>query len=380
VLPVLVIGGGVFGASFAFELTARGHQVVLAERGELAAGTSANSMKTIHGGIRHLARLDVPQVVDSIKARAHVAALFPDLVRPLRFVAPATTYLENRLTHRAAAVAYNILCHIFDSAEVLSDASASVLRTQDCPGYFQHLSIPITGSALSWMDLQVVESEQLVLRLVKAAERAGAAVRDHAEIAHIEPRGTCYRVSIQCTDTNHSYVEDFADVFDCSGEARVAERSLDRVDPDVEFVTACNLVLTGALCEVATGVPVAGSKDLLFTVPWKTSTIVGTWYFDDTLKRHTCEELLTKCLDEACSFLSQPPKLQDVMGFHLGRLPAARAPKSAPSQGRLLRRCKMLRLHDNSPASRVFVVRGTKYTNAPRFAKRMAESLYGPTR
>ncbi|MEY4837981.1 MAG: hypothetical protein RLZZ475_1840, partial [Pseudomonadota bacterium] len=49
-----VIGGGVNGAGIARDAAGRGASVLLLERGDLAEGTSSNSTKLIHGGLRYL--------------------------------------------------------------------------------------------------------------------------------------------------------------------------------------------------------------------------------------------------------------------------------------------------------------------------------------
>ena len=49
-----VIGGGINGAGIARDAAGRGLSVVLFEKGDLGGGTSANSTKLIHGGLRYL--------------------------------------------------------------------------------------------------------------------------------------------------------------------------------------------------------------------------------------------------------------------------------------------------------------------------------------
>ena len=54
-VDLLVIGGGVTGAGIALDAAARGLSVVLAEKHDLAFGTSRWSSKLVHGGLRYLA-------------------------------------------------------------------------------------------------------------------------------------------------------------------------------------------------------------------------------------------------------------------------------------------------------------------------------------
>ncbi|MEQ1937312.1 FAD-dependent oxidoreductase, partial [Mesorhizobium sp. CN5-321] len=53
-VDLFVIGGGINGAGLARDAAGRGLSVVLAEKGDLAEGTSSRSGKLVHGGLRYL--------------------------------------------------------------------------------------------------------------------------------------------------------------------------------------------------------------------------------------------------------------------------------------------------------------------------------------
>lgn len=54
-VDVLVVGGGATGAGVALDAASRGLSVALAEKHDLAFGTSRWSSKLVHGGLRYLA-------------------------------------------------------------------------------------------------------------------------------------------------------------------------------------------------------------------------------------------------------------------------------------------------------------------------------------
>ena len=66
---VLVIGGGIYGACVAREGVLRGLSVALVDMADFASGTSANSLKVIHGGLRYLQHGDVRRMRISINER-----------------------------------------------------------------------------------------------------------------------------------------------------------------------------------------------------------------------------------------------------------------------------------------------------------------------
>ncbi len=86
---VLVFGGGVTGAGVALDAASRGLHTALVERVDLAAGTSRWSSKLVHGGLRYLAKGDLPIAWESAHERhALTTAIAPHLIRPLATIVP----------------------------------------------------------------------------------------------------------------------------------------------------------------------------------------------------------------------------------------------------------------------------------------------------
>ena len=85
---LLVVGGGIHGAAVARDAARRGLSVVLAEKDDLAQGTSSRSSKLVHGGIRYLETGQLGLVREALHERAVLLRTAPHLVRPLPFVLP----------------------------------------------------------------------------------------------------------------------------------------------------------------------------------------------------------------------------------------------------------------------------------------------------
>lgn len=88
VFDVLVLGGGVSGASIAWDAVLRGFSVALIERADFGHATSASTSKLIHGGLRYLAQGDIPVVRESLKERRYLEGNMPHQVFPMPFVMP----------------------------------------------------------------------------------------------------------------------------------------------------------------------------------------------------------------------------------------------------------------------------------------------------
>jgi len=87
-IDVVVIGAGIHGAGVAQAAAAAGYRVLVLEKNEIAAGTSSKSSKLIHGGLRYLESYQFSLVRKSLKERAILCRLAPDLVKLQPFYIP----------------------------------------------------------------------------------------------------------------------------------------------------------------------------------------------------------------------------------------------------------------------------------------------------
>src|SRR5260221_8479353 len=85
---VLVVGGGIYGLTIAYDCAQRGLSVALIERGDFGSGASFNHLRTIHGGLRYLQHLDFARARESVRERRTIARIAPHHVSPLSFVLP----------------------------------------------------------------------------------------------------------------------------------------------------------------------------------------------------------------------------------------------------------------------------------------------------
>src|SRR5690606_6321033 len=103
----LVIGAGIYGVATAWDLATRGLSVALIDRGDIGGGTSLNSLKTLHGGLRSLQAMDLRQMRRFIRERRALARIAPHLVRALPFIIPTTGRLSRSRLVMMLALAIN---------------------------------------------------------------------------------------------------------------------------------------------------------------------------------------------------------------------------------------------------------------------------------
>jgi glycerol-3-phosphate dehydrogenase len=87
---LVVVGSGITGCGVALDAAQRGLRVLLVERGDIASGTSSRSSKLIHGGLRYLKQMQFRITRLACRERDRMLRLNPHLVRPVRFLYPAS--------------------------------------------------------------------------------------------------------------------------------------------------------------------------------------------------------------------------------------------------------------------------------------------------
>ena len=125
VFDLAVIGGGVNGAGIARDAAGRGASVLLLERGDLAEGTSSNSTKLIHGGLRYLEHYEFALVREALTEREVLWGIAPHIIWPLRFILPHRPGLRPRWLLRLGLLLYD---HI-GGRKYLPTAEAVTLAT-----------------------------------------------------------------------------------------------------------------------------------------------------------------------------------------------------------------------------------------------------------
>jgi glycerol-3-phosphate dehydrogenase len=107
---LLVIGGGITGASVAHAAVHRGLSVALVEQNDFASGTSSRSSRLIHGGLRYLKHGHVRLVRRCLREQQRLAQSAPHLVRPLSLLLPLYGQSTARLwAHRGGMALYRAL-------------------------------------------------------------------------------------------------------------------------------------------------------------------------------------------------------------------------------------------------------------------------------
>jgi glycerol-3-phosphate dehydrogenase len=387
---LVVVGAGIYGACVAWDAALRGLKVALLEKGDFGHGTSANSLKIIHGGLRYLQDGDVRQARVMARERGAWLRLAPHLVQPLPCLLPTGESLARSRPVVGAALALNRLISAaagawpgrepFAGSRLVSRAGVSDLL----PG----LALPnLTGAAL-WYDGLMYNSERLLLSFVLSATALGAAAANYVEVTGFLRRGNAIRgVCARDVLSGRAFDVRAPLVVNCAGSW--AGSLLARLEGApgglrLPLSLAMNLVTrqwwpgyavaVRGICR-ADNRGAAGRPHTWFVVPWREYSLVGTRHVplegrpeDFRLSEEHIADFLAD-LNE--SYPAARLERQDVVHVHYGFLPTI----DPAGNGRL----KLLRhgqVYDHKAEQGIeglITLVGVKYTAARLLAEKAVD-------
>jgi glycerol-3-phosphate dehydrogenase len=289
---VLVVGGGITGATAAWDAAQRGLSVGLLERGDFGGATSAESLKVVHGGVRYLQHLDVVRVRESSRERRALLRIAPHLVHPMPFVVPA--YGHGMRGPEILGAAFALLNAITaDRNRGLTDPSrrvpaAGIVSRSRVLEWFPDINKEgLTGAGV-FFDGQVYNPSRLVWAMIRTAVRAGATVANYCEVtALLLQGGRVVGVSVADRLGGEKFEVRARTVINAAGPYAEAllVRSGVRAARSVPFSRDMALVLKRRLVDGRalalqtryrdpSAVLTRGARHL-FLVPWRGKTLVG---------------------------------------------------------------------------------------------------------
>jgi glycerol-3-phosphate dehydrogenase len=376
-----VVGGGIHGACAAWEAGRRGLRVALIEAGDFGGATSGNSLRTLHGGLRHLQRLDLPRMREAIRERREWLRVAPHLAVPLRFLLPTHGRGLRARPVMRAALWLNDLASCDRNRGVRAERRlprGEILSEREARAAFAGLCLPECNGAAAWHDAVCLDTERLLLEVITAAAASGACIANYVRATGVlaqEGRIRGLRVRDALTGRQFEFrarcvvnaagpwVEDWLP----AGAGRPAA-------PLFRASKAFNLLTRPLPFRDGIGVSVGGrgaGSGTYFILPWNGYSLIGTRHLRCEASRRSA--LVTR--EEVCAFLEDlNPRLgshrltgADVRGVFSGLLPEAEGNLS--SEVALERDPQVI---DHAPAGLAGLVSvvGVKWTTSRAVAER----------
>ena len=331
---VVVIGGGIYGAIAAWDATLRGLSVALIDRGDFGGGTSFNSAKTVHGGVRALQTGNVAALRRFARERRVLARLLPHLVRPLPFLIPTYRGIgRNRLLLRLYFAVGDRLTRAGGAppGEAGWFPGSRVVSRDECLRLNPLIDPAEVTGGIEWFDSQMYNSDRVPLAFIASAVEAGAVAANHVEAEAALARGGALegvraadRITGEAFDIRARIVLNAAGPWAPELNGRLAPAAGGRLCRHLS--KAMNLVIPSPLGGSHAVAGPAGGR-LLFVAPWRDFAIVGTSHdrhAGDAGRLALERSELHRFLGAArAAFPNLSLALDDVRLVHRGLLPAS---------------------------------------------------------
>jgi glycerol-3-phosphate dehydrogenase len=384
---LVVVGGGIHGACIAWDAAQRGLQVALLERYDFGSGTSASSLRIVHGGLRSLARGNLRRMRESNRERSALLRIAPTLVEPLPVVVPTTGWGASSRPALGAALRLNDLLSRNRNRGLDSDHQllpGRLLSPEECRRLFEAFPDGSTGGA-QWWDARMRHPERLTLAFVRAAAAHGAAAANYCQMDQlVVDSGTA--TGVRATDVLGG------ETLEVRGRRVVIAAGpwtpllCGQVSAAAPQAFALNVEVGERLAEAAVGVrspagraddPVMGGHRFMFLVPQDASTLLGTWYVPwqgqdpDALVRRGAVALLAE-FNAACPGLALSET--DLLRCQWGLLPL-KAGRETGRAGALADRARVID-HGLALGPRgMLSVEGVKFTTARGIAEYVVDGV-----
>ena len=375
---VLVIGGGIYGLTIAYDAAQRGLSVALIERHDFGSGASFNHLRTIHGGLRYLQSLDIGRARESIHERRTTARIAPHAVRPLPFAVPLyRSLMRGKLAMRAGfaldrLVAFDrnrgvLPSHRLPGGRVVSRSHAA----QRFPGLKRQ---GLTGAGVFHYYV-TTEPDRFTFSFALAAAENGAVVMNHVEAIALLVDGK--RIAgVSARDALGSRTVDISARLTINATGGRVDGLLKPLgmSTGIPMLKAMNLVTRRDAGDEALGGRTASGRNL-FLVPWRERALFGTWESgstcdpDDTTAPERDVAAFIAELNQA--FPALDLTMADVTLVHRGVVPAAVRGGVVALEGH-----EQIRDHAAQGFEGLLTVAGTKFTTARGVAQRVTDAAF----
>ena len=323
---LVIVGGGASGVGVAVDAAARGYEVLLLEQHDFGKGTSSRSTKLVHGGVRYLEQGNVALVLEALKERGLLRQNAPHLVSDLAFVVPNYEWWEAPFYGMGLKI-YNLLSgkYGFGASEILSREETLVrlptIKTEGLRG------------GVVYYDGQF-DDARLLINLVTTAAEQGAVLLNYAPVFELtrDAEGFVDGVVARDLETDQELRVGARLVVNCTGPFTDAVRRLAEptAPPLIAPSQGAHLVFDGSFLPGDTAIMVPHTADgrVMFAIPWRGHTLVGT---TDTpiesagLEPRALPEEVDFILETAGQYLHRAPTRADVRSVFVGIRPLVRS-------------------------------------------------------
>ncbi|KXX71759.1 glycerol-3-phosphate dehydrogenase/oxidase [Flammeovirga sp. SJP92] len=376
----IIIGGGITGASIAYELSLKGASVALLEKSDFGSGTSAATSKLIHGGLRYLKNFEVGLVRESLRERRYLSDIAPNFVRPIPFMLPFYS-LKEQLMLKAGMEVYDYLSYDKKNTKLEENALPNYQTLSKRKTIIREKVIHEDGLLGSYVyyDCQNAYAERLTLSFIKSAMLNGAEVSNYCKVTDFKVINNTVK-GVEAVDLiHHQKVQlNGTVIINCAGAWTNNVLQLDnspkrkRIPLRSEGIH----IVTPSLGNKYAVALVTPKGRHIMLLPWRGQTIIGTTdkpYKGKVDDWKVTQDSIDELIEEVNScYGSQILKKEDITYYYGGLRPLV--DQNTENTYEQSRKHEIVD-HASEGFKHLFTVEGGKYTTSRHLAELLGEKV-----
>ncbi len=372
---IAIIGGGINGCGIARDAAGRGYSVLLCEQGDFASGTSSESTKLIHGGLRYLEFYEFRLVREALMERELLWAMAPHIIWPLRFILPHHKGLRPAWFLRLGLFIYDHLggrklLPGTRTIDLAADPADKPLR----PGF---------SKAFEYSDCWVDDARLVILNARDAADR-GAVLKTRTKITSARRDGGVWTITMRDGETGAAENTTARLLVNAAGPwvDKVLDDALgQQAAHNVRLVKGSHIVVRALFDHDKAYIFQNADGRIIFAIPYERDfTLIGTTDEDfdgDPGSVAISDEEIDYLSEAASEYFSQAVRRDDIVWTYSGVRPLF---DDGASKAQEVTREYILKADGDAQSGALINIFGGKITTFRRLAEAavdMADDLLG---
>ncbi|GFE52756.1 FAD-dependent glycerol-3-phosphate dehydrogenase [Babesia ovis] len=298
---VLVVGGGCTGSAVALDCATRGLKCALVEANDFASGTSSKSTKLLHGGIRYLESAllhfdfkELQFVWKALEERAHLIFAAPFANAPIPIVLPIYQLWQIPYFWFNIKV-YEMLARFFCCNQTGVPSSYYTGKANALDSFPPLREKGLLGAVVYYDGQHDDSRTNLLMAMTSTIDnyvpgQVGATVVNHTEVVDLlkDNDGKVCGAKVHDKFTGETFDVKAKSVVNCSGPFAEKVRQIGNADGKENMLHSrgTHIVLPASYSPTQFGMVIPKTTDgrVLFTLPWRGQTLVGTTDTKDDLQ------------------------------------------------------------------------------------------------
>jgi len=386
---VVIIGGGITGASVAYEAASRGLSVALVEKNDFSGATSSATSKLIHGGLRYLANMEFSLVRESLKERKILEDIAPNFVYPFPML---MTHYKSSLKNskwvvKAGLTLYDILS--YDRGSTWDKSKKIPLHktvsTKEALSMQPNLREEDLTGASVFYDCMSIFPERLTLAFIKSAVAFGAHVANYTRVDGFlfdEHRNVA---GIKVTDLLHDKTHEVrGDItINCGGpwaDIILGLAKSSEINETLRRSEGIHIITKNKIDPSCVVGAMSKQGRHFFLIPWRGHTLIGTTdkeYVGSPDEYRVTKQSIDELISEVNSTLGDGfVKFEDVLHTYGGLRPLVEDQTEETYES-----SRKYEIYDNAEdgLDGLITVEGGKYTTSRNLAEKVMALVWNKT-